>query len=336
MSEETPNPTLKSHQPHLELGLIAFQRGQLPEAVRQLQQAIHASESPGVGRAYLALSDIYYEWNDLAATAQYIQQGHLHSQRIGHTNVQINAHCRWARLQSALGDAEATREAMNRAHALTRQVNMPSFTRRANQFWELCLAVNQQDGEQIAYWLQQIRPPSAAFHSLRSPLYVRALIFLKRTSTARALIELWLSAAIRLGQRLTVVQLLIQQALICETSPLPIFLDAMALAQPLRLQRTFLDNGRSLLPLLLEAYQHPENAAYVEDLILALHEQPTEINAQWSGASPTAQTPHTTLSADELTTLRQTLKGRSASDIAKSNPSARNQLHQIYRKLDAS
>jgi len=319
------------------LGLAQAALGNLHLAFETYQHAIR--EQPGVpawagaGFAQVGLAALYYERDELDRATEYAQKGLEYSQLTGHGEIQMNCLRQLAYIRQARGDAKGAREALDQATHVVRKHHLPNHLAPAY----VQIALNQADLPGALRWMEQVQDESgASIHYSVRPLERAKLTLAQGNKTAAAAIlaECYEKAdqdSIRYAQ----IEIRILQALAThdEGQALAYLSEALTMAQPEGYVRTFVDQGKALLPLLRDAAQRGITPDYVAQLLRAFKET--------SGTIPvTQQALVEPLSERELEVLRLVATGKSnrqiADELILATGTIKKHLNNIYGKLQVN
>jgi LuxR family maltose regulon positive regulatory protein len=344
-------------QGHLAQALTTFRTG------LRLATLSNGQETPVAGFPNLRISDLWREWNDLAQAGQHLLRGLAQCRQLGQPDVLADAYACLGHYQLALGDLAAAAETLAQADHLIQHAKV--------DHWVLCWL----DDCRLKTWLAQGDLPAAARWALSSGLtadgplsyqhdlhhqnLARVLVTQgvwegsrPAQTQARTLLARLEQAAAEAGWVQQLISFHVLQAINAQAQGLDELggqhlAKAVALAEPGRFIRIFLDEGaplRALLGMLAEALRTAQPGAQaVEGLELA------HINRLLAafppGAAPDEASPHPStqalvepLSARELEVLALLAQGRADKEIAANLVIARETVHKhlknIYGKLD--
>jgi LuxR family maltose regulon positive regulatory protein len=325
------------------LGTIQAAQSRLRQAAELLRQTIRSGEqSPATALAHTELSALLYEWNDLESAADHLQRGIELGQHGGNVEVQIGSYRMLARVKQAQGDASPALDALQKAHQLAREKDVPPLIRARNAACHVQIALAQDDTATAIRWAEQ-----ATEHADGSPFYpllglaqARLLLAQNQKTAAAEQLATQYETAVRAGWQFGVVEVRVLQALAAPTptGALAFLADALALAQPEGYVRTFVDKGEPMAALLREAASQGIAPDYVAKLLTAFHAAPQERGRP--EPPPPAQPLIEPLSERELQVLRLVAAGLSNRDIAEalyiSVNTVKTHLQRIYGKLGVS
>jgi LuxR family transcriptional regulator, maltose regulon positive regulatory protein len=327
---------LPEQQPSLEKGRNEAAVGRLHRAAYYFERAIKAGDA-GVDAAHLALSDLYYEWNELNAAANHIQAGLSISKLHNNIPMEISALKLWARLQVAVHYRETANEAMEQVHDLTEAHQMPAQVKVQNVEWEIGLALNQNDLSQVSHWLNQLSVLGDVFYPMQSVPYVRALIALDRKEEAAYLLEEWIGTAVHNHLITITISLLALQSVVTFESPTTFLIDALTLANKENFIRSFVDIGAGMKQVLLQAKNNNTFSTYIETLLTAftqpLPKIPELAVPPYAPINPAPKR----LSTEDMVFIRLLMSGKSSQEIANqlriSHTVVKQRINQLNRKL---
>ena len=169
------------------LSAIQVSRGHLHRAAEVARQALQLGRGlPALASVYNILSALCYEWNDLVAAAEHVQQALELSQRGGHLEVIQTAYRGLAWIRQAQGDAAAANAALQTADDLLREANAPPIARVGNATVHVTLALAQGDVAAAIHWVDQITTDSAADASALLYGFAQARLLLAQNEKAAA------------------------------------------------------------------------------------------------------------------------------------------------------
>ena len=324
------------------LAMVRAARGKLHQAAELCRQAIRLGEqSPPGALAHNDLSALLYEWNDLEAAASQIRRGIELGRRSGNLEVQSGGYRTLARLKHAQGDESAALYAMEKAHQLAREVDLPPLERARNAACHVQIALAQDDLTTAMRWAEQVTEDADA-----SPFYpclgfVQARLLLaqgERTAAAEHL-EGWSEIALREGWQYGVIEVRLLQALAAPTQcdALVFLTEALTLAQPESYVRIFVDKGEPMAALLQRAAAQSIAPDYVAKLLAAFQVEMQERGRPRKAPSPPVQSLIEPLSDRELQVLELLVEGQTYYEIAQalyvSVNTVKTHVKNIYGKL---
>jgi len=323
------------------LGMIQAAWGRLHQAAELFRQAIWlGGQSPSIALAHNRLSALLYEWNDLEAAADHLQRGIELGQRGGNVEVQIGGYRTLARVKQAQGDASAALDALQNAHQLARDSDVPPLMHARNAACHVQIALAQGDVTTATRWAEQVTEDADAspFYPLLGLTTARLFLAQGQKEAAAEQLEARYETAIRAGWQFGVVEVRVLQALAAPTptAALAFLAEALTLAQPEGYIRTFIDKGELLVALLREAASQGVAPEYVRELLTAF--------GVWEDGSvgETPPHPHTQpliepLSERELEVLHLLADGQTNQEMAQSLcvsiNTVKTHLRNIYGKL---
>ncbi len=236
---------------------------------RRILELVGEGALPVVGVTYLGLARIHYEWNDLVAAAQYLQQGLALVQQMENKGQFVAGEILHARLQLAQGDVTGAATRLAEAEQLARRQNL------ASQLPDLLTT-------QVVTLLRQGYGTEAAQIALRHNLAIaQARVALAQGDPAAALTVLdsrrrQVEAKGWADERLKVLilQALAHQAQGATTAALPLLGEALALTEPEGFIRLFVDEGQPIAQLLKRMKDEDRRMKlYVDKLLAAFGNQ---------------------------------------------------------------
>jgi LuxR family maltose regulon positive regulatory protein len=329
---------------------ILLEQGKLQRAARIFSGALQMAHlpdgkiSPLAERVYAGLSKIYYEWNRLADSAEYVRQcidlsrfwGNYESQAIGYVVL--------AGLEHVQCKSEDAREAMRLAEQLISEHPLTPWQSNSLKSDLARLWIALGNLERASHLIQDSGIEIAGaliigeITYLQEPIYIVLLrLYLARGEHDAALalagkVLQNLHEANRLGR---LIEILVLQALAYQgkkdiDQALVALEKALILAQPEGFVRTFLDEGEPMVKLLVQAKAHRVGMSIVPELLSAL-------GSTSAAVLPPAQQLIEPLTSRELEVLQLIENGCSNQDIAGqlfiSIPTVKRHISNIYAKL---
>lgn len=324
-----------------------IEQGQLHAAARTFAESLkmatgqNGEASPLAARVHAGLSQVSYEWNHLEAVTRHVHQCIELSRQWESIEFQAVGYVMLARLEQAQCHPEKAKDAMRIADDL--EGSYPLAHRHS--IWVrsalACLWIAQGNPERAASFLQKdgiemdgeisyLRAPESLvlLHLLLFQTDYDALLKLSQRLLQRA------EAAKRMGQ---VIEILVLQALAFQgkaemDQALAALGKALSLAQSEGYVRIFLDEGTAMAKLLHQARAHRIQAGYAAELLDAMGESVSAIQAP-------AQSLIEPLTVRELEVMRLIEAGHSNQEIASklvvSIPTVKRHISNIYAKLGA-
>jgi LuxR family maltose regulon positive regulatory protein len=328
------------------LGAIQAARGKLHWGVESCQEAIGSVEqSPVSALSHILLGALLYEWNDLKAATDHIQLGIQLSQLTGNLEIQIGGYRTLARIRQAQDDNSGALEALQKAHQLAHDNNLPLLDQARNAACHVQVALTQGDLDTALHWAEQVSEDADAssFYPCLNLTQARLLIAQNRRAAAAKELEVQYERVLQAGWQYGAIETLLLQALAAPetTAALAFLTDALRQAQPEGYIRTFVDKGELLVPLLREAKGQRIAPDYVAKLLTIFEVEGEERRHPREVPAPSASQPLAEpLSERELEVLRLLAAGLSNREIAKrliiSIGTAKTHVHNILSKLNAS
>jgi LuxR family maltose regulon positive regulatory protein len=320
------------------LGTIQAAQGRLHRAAELYREAIRVGRgAPAIAYAHIELGALLYEWNDLETAADHLQRGIELGQRGGHVEIRISGYRTLACFKQAQGDAPAALDALEGAHQLARDRDVPPLIRARNAACHVQIALAQEDLSTATRWAEQVadRADSSPFYPLLGLTPARLLLAQNQRAAAAEQLAAQYETAIHEGWKFGLVEVRTLQALAAPTpaTALTFLADALTLAQPEGYIRTFVDKGKPMAMLLQKAASQGIAPDYVARLLAAFEPVPEPLP---SSAQPLIEP----LSERELQVLRFVAAGLSNREIAEalyiSVNTVKTHLQRIYGKLGVS
>ena len=330
------------HVQLLAIGFLAMTQaaqGQLHKAATLLQAALEWGETlPASALPHLVLGALLYEWNRLDEARSHLQNGIDLAQRSGNSELISSAYRQWAQLNLAQGDIVAAQVALVQAENAAGS-HAPPTTQARNNAVAVLIALKQNNFDTAQERIGQMETAVSA-SMFYAPLFLAparlALAQGNQTAAATHLATEYAKAD-NAGWRYGQVEIRLLQALAANgDDSLRFFTDALTIAQPGNLMRTFLDKGKVLLPLLHMAVSKQIFTDYSRTLL-----------SLFDGATPPVPTPSgpaqddallvEAISEREIEVLRLLANGRTYKEIAQemfvSVNTVKSHLKSIYSKL---
>ena len=328
------------------LAALMTEQGELHRAAETNQRAVQmATRSdgrvmPAATQAYLGLSGLAYERNELEEAGRHARQAIELGSRWGHPDTLAGAHLMQARLQVVEGDTIAATESLRQAEALTQDQGVTTTIARQVEVMRVRVWLEQGNLEALTRWVREMQiDPLDEISYKYQVIYLalsRILIAQKRADTALTLLERLLAQVEALGQMGRALEVLILQSLALadlgdRSRALTILARALMLGQPEGYTRVFLDEGTPMAKLLRYAGSHGVSPKYVAGLLSQFDRE--------MGTTPALQQPLIEpLTERELEVLHLLADGLSNQEIARqlvvALGTAKTHTASLYRKLD--
>ena len=318
------------------LGGIQKMRGRLRRGAEFCRQAVQeAHGSPAAAQVQVFLASILYEWNDLDAAEDQLDQALVASQYLGNRAIELTILPVWARIQIARGNSAAVLDRLNALPQLTEGYDTPR-TRASIASLRADIALTIGDISSASYWMQQMAAGivPASVDLPRALLQTRLLLEQGQQEEAGQMLSGIYEQVAQAGMLSNMIEIRALQAQAAATASEAIrFLtDALTLAQPEGFIRTFVDRGEPM-KLLLERLKPQAGSLkpYILSLLAAFG-QP--------GRLPVSQPLFEPISEREVEILRLLADGLSNQEIADrlviGLGTAKSHVHHILEKLGLS
>lgn len=302
---------------------------------------------PIAGMAYVGMSEVLYEWNDLDGALRYIHDGISFGEQSSNVEILLRGHITLAHIQYARGYAYEAAAALQRGVQIAHDTHIPRLIAwmAAEQARLWILQGNLDPAER---WAQEygVGPDDELLYlrEVDHLILVRLLIAQDQFDTALRLLERLLQAA-ELQQRTgSVIEILAMQAValyvqddLSQSSAA--IQRALALAEPEGYIRTFLDAGAAIAELLTHVAQRTTPTTAYTCRLLAdceARQDTAERPTQYDPLSvPDIAEP---LSEREMSVLRLIALGMSNQEIAAqlvvTVSTVKKHINHIYAKLE--
>ena len=311
-------------------------------AVRaQLQQAKQVTDGivetgarlPVMSLVHLDLGTIHYEWNDLETAAYHFERSLALSQKTGNEEFLAASYMALVRLRLSLGDLSGAESAAWSAHMLTEKHTLsPQMVARI----KACLAqvaLAQSDLQNAAVRINEMTlgaDPHPFYRYLNLMPGLLALAHGDKHSATLHLAEQYdLASQSEWYYGMVIVR--VYQALAAERTNrgYAFLVEALDVAQPEHMLRSFIDAGEELVPLLRQAAQEGIHPVFVGQILAGLQVYQSE---------PASDELFDPLSEREYEVLSLLIAGLTNPEIAVqlvvSVGTVKTHVHNIYSKLD--
>jgi LuxR family maltose regulon positive regulatory protein len=262
------------------LNRIHAARGRLRQAAESCRQVIQQkSESPLTCLAHYDLGRLLYEWNDLEAAADHLQQGIELAHRNGSVEFEFGGHSTLAFIKQAQGETSIAQAALRRADRLSENSAIPPPTLMYNLASQVTVALGQGDLDAASRLVERF--PTGLEEAGSFPDYLllmlaraRLLLAQGRWEVAAEQLATLHDMASQAGCQSIAIQARALQALALPTpkEALVCLAKVLTLAEPEGYVRTFVDLGEPMAALLEEAMSQGIAPNYVEKLLAAFGE----------------------------------------------------------------
>jgi LuxR family maltose regulon positive regulatory protein len=316
------------------LGRVKAVQGELHQAAKMFQRAIQRGKTaPLVALAHNDLGALHYEWNNLSAAREHLLQGQEINQNSGNIEFQVADYMLLARLESALGNNNAARGALEMLQELEQTGQIPAPNR--NRSLAIQVETNLRLGDLLAAQqlagLLTMDVDAHPFYRFVGLIQERLLIAQElKQEAARRLIPKS-EAADRAGWVYGSIAVRILQALAAEDqeSGIRFLSEAVKRSHQESFLRIFADYGQVLAPMLTEAARRGIKPEYIGRILSTIREE--------TGRDDSASAIVEQLSDRELEVLRLVAAGLSNREIASklylSPGTVKTHVHNICCKL---
>jgi LuxR family maltose regulon positive regulatory protein len=266
---------------------LALQQGRLHTSAAYWRKALVVIQEretwgsfplPLTGWVFIRLSEILYEWNELAAASGYLSGGLERAELGGDVRAIIAGYLVAGRIKLSQGDVEAAAEHLERARALVEEAQFPDWTSRFERC-QLELWLAQGRLKTAVDWsdeMQQRDAPQGQPESEAAQLALARVLIIKgdapSSEHALALLGRSLQAAKAEGRTGVTIEALALQALARwrqgeHAGAMTALEHALRLAEPEGYVRLFADLGLPMARLLQEARSRAVMPDYVAKLL---------------------------------------------------------------------
>jgi LuxR family maltose regulon positive regulatory protein len=317
---------------------LLIMQGRLHEAEQVYQDALRVAAAhkgdllPITGQIHIGLGRLLYEWNELEQAARYLAEGLKRAEAFGFCSPEVLMML--ARVRRAEGDEETSQLLVAEAieDLQTSETHIHSAMLARLEHVRLMLA--QGDVQAASRWAKtsglSFDAEPTAWREPETITFARVLIAQGQAEKIMPLVEALRRAATAGGRRGSLIEILAVQATAYHasgqaTAAQTCLGEALAMAEPERYVRVFVDEGKPMLALLHQVYQslkeRPASATfsreYVERLLIVQRKAETvTVRAPEAVATTTQQPLVEPLSQRELEILRLIAAGRSNKEIA--------------------
>jgi LuxR family maltose regulon positive regulatory protein len=352
-----------SNNPHIvalalgHLGSMQAQQGQLRAAAETYQRALHLAEemgrysSPFFGISRAGYGGLLYEWNDLDAAQQHLDEGIAQGKVWGSWEALLPGYMNLARLRQARGDFAGAFAALDEMMTHTRDA-MPAapFIAESLRAWLWLRQGRLTDVERWAHDLGLNAQPEITIGNEANLLTLaRLLIAQNRHAAAAALLQRVISATENCEHRVTCLTARLLSAVTLDAQgksreARSLLAEVLQQAEPEGFVRLFVDAGLPVARLLYQAIEHDLSPAYARRLLAAFPQTDwsPQLNRgpQSDRPAPASEDLIEPLSTRELEVLRWIDQGLSNSEIAAklmlSTGTVKVHSHNIFSKLGVS
>ncbi len=319
------------------LAMILHLKGRLHEAFQLCQEAVNViGQSPAATNVIGYLGIIYREWNDLKASLSHLEQ----ADNISHY---LNASARdWvtnhlAQTKLALGDIEGALETLTRIDRTEQDPENRSAWSQKTLSVYTEIALKQGDLKKAIEWGSQLsESPADIMATFGARMHV-LLARGKKSEVAEYLQAIEKTMPPDLVGALIPLRIIQALATDSEEEALEFLTEALNLGEPEGYVRSFVDEGRPLLPILEKTLSRGVMPEYTRKLITIIEAEERQWRLREKGKE--ALSPYQSiLSEREIEVLRLMAEGLSNQQIADrliiSLSTAKNHVHNILEKLN--
>ena len=335
------------------LSTVQMALGRLGKAAESSQRILQITAErqrqtwPVAGLAYQGLGKLHYEWNELETAVRYLRLGIEFGHRGGLTGLEINSRSALAFTLQAQHDPDGADEVLRQIAAMTEQHHHPVYAAIA-AVQEARLRLSQDRLDQAVLWAETCGlhvDDMAPSYSHEAEYLTLARVFIARDQ-AEAVLDLLdrLQEEAESDRRTgSLIEILILCALARQmsgdtASALVALESALTLAEPEGYVRTFVDEGKPMAELLLQARSRGIRPDYVKKLLAVFGAE--EKSLPLPGPPAPQSSLIEPLSPRELELLSLVADGQSNKEIAQELVVAigtvKKHLNNIFGKLNVS
>jgi LuxR family maltose regulon positive regulatory protein len=264
-------------------GRLHHAAGNCQEALRSTEQraASDIRRSPAWGMVYLAMADVLYEWNELAAAEQHVRAALALGEPGGYLDLLINGYTLLARIRQACGDIQGAHEAIHKLEQAVQQGNLHRTIVEKMAAYRAWFWLMEGNLGAAVCWAKTIEPsPDDRLDTPREFQWitlVRVLLAQGRPDEAGPLLEQLLHTAEAEGRMGKAIEILVLQALARQAcgdtaGALATLKRALVLGEPEGYVRSFVDESTPMATLLRRALSQGIAPHYVSRLLAAFEE----------------------------------------------------------------
>jgi LuxR family maltose regulon positive regulatory protein len=318
------------------LGAIQKNQGKLRRAAEFCQQALNeAHGSPTAAQVQVFLASVFYEWNDLNAASEHLEQAFKASQQIGSLAIQPDIYRLMAYIHLARGEAASALDLVNEFHQLVQNADFPPARVMAAAL-QADIALALGDISSASHWTNQMTEgmDPSALGMLYGLTKARLCLAEGNCADAAKILSGEYNSVAQMGLVAIMIEVRALQSL-AEDSPkgaLQFLREALKMAQPENFIRTFVDMGAPM-KFLLERLK--AEGGELKDYVLTLLSAFGGKTARGSRNQPLVEA----MSERELEILHLMANGLSNREIAErlviSVGTTKSHVHHILEKLGA-
>jgi LuxR family maltose regulon positive regulatory protein len=311
------------------LGRVIAVRGQLQQAAEYFNRAIQQGENMPINAlAYMDLATLYYEWNKLDVSDNYLQKAAALCRQSQNDEFLVGCLLLFLRLRIAQGDTAGAEEALEQAWGLVHAGKIPTPMAKRLDAAQAYMLIEK--GESVVEWRQRLtdKVDCHPFYRFLGVTKARTLPDIQARGYLESLSQI--AQANEWGYGLVAIRAL--QASIAETqAEAMIYLtQALQQAEGGGFIRSFVEVGEKLIPLLQETARRGVSPDYVRRILAVM---PGKGEIAGLDLSPMIEP----LSERELEVLGLLTAGMSNREIAAkliiSTGTAKSHIHHLCGKL---
>ncbi|MHC1739781.1 MAG: LuxR C-terminal-related transcriptional regulator [Anaerolineaceae bacterium] len=317
------------------VGMQQVKQGRLKVALQTYQDALRLAigpdgrETPVAGFPNIKLGDLYREWNELERAEDLLVRGVQQCILLGQADVLVDGYICLARFQLTIGNLNGANETLRNADLVIAKTKVDPFVQTWLEDCWLRLWAQKGDNSAIARWMEDselsVDSPFSFHYDLNHINLARALVTLGVNTRSEALLEQAVDLLVRLYEaadevgwvqekiHILILRALAEKALDREDDAIVVLLQALALAEPSGLIRTFVDEGKPMAQLLSNATTYAVSPDYINKLLNVFDAENRK--RENSPDSPLVQNLIEPLSQRELEVLQLICQGLSNQEI---------------------
>ncbi len=316
-------------------------QGRLQQAAQLCHQVIRQHQPapvPNLGFVHTKLAEILYEWNELEAAADHLEQGFAYLEKMfADMGWDRDAAICQMRLKQLQGDSEAAQAALTRAFEISEQMQ-DQYDKIDLSFWQARLWLLQGNLTTATRWQRDTQAQSDDRPEWVDVTLARVFIAQGEGKLALDLLRSHRETAETNDRHSILIEILVLQAVAYQleedaAQACAALMEALSLAEPEGFVRVFVEAGPPIVALLQQVNQQAEAYATQTEFLFS-----RDYIARLLVAFPERVSPDSPLSEREVEILRLMAAGLKTPEIAAelflSKNTVKWYLKEIYSKLN--